>query len=143
MTEHGRRPDDLSHRYGRLRARPSVRAKIAAALAGLGLVAWVAWAAFVAATPDVRTQVLDFTVRDSTRVEVSVAVTADPRARVTCTLRAQSRDHVTTGLRRVVSDPAPTRRRILRTVIETRERAVVVTVVGCRAVRPEEPSSDG
>ncbi len=141
MTEHGRRPDDPSHRYARLRARPSGRAKIATALAGLGLAAWVAWAAFAAATPDVRTQVLDFTVRDSTRVEVSVAVTADPRAQVTCTLRAQNREHATTGLRRVVSGPTAEHRRVLRAVIETRERAVVVTVVGCRVLRPEEEPS--
>jgi hypothetical protein len=37
-----------------------------------------------------------------------------------------------TGIARIVSPPSSAESRVVRTIIKTRDRAVVVTVAGCR-----------
>jgi hypothetical protein len=102
---------------------------VALAAAALG---WLIWAALAAANPDVRSQVLEFRALDDNRVEATVEVVASSGSVVDCTLRAQDADHVTTGVGRLVSPGGSADRRVERTVIKTRDRAVVVTVGGCR-----------
>lgn len=119
-------------RYGTPSPRRRQALRFAIAVVGALLAAWLVWAAVAAATPDVRAQVIGFRVLDDRRVQVSVEVVSEPGVPVACTLRAQDRSHETTALTRVAVPAARTDRRLVRTVVETRTRAVVVTVVGCR-----------
>lgn len=122
----------LAGRYRKANQGRELRTGAAVALVAAASLAWLLWAALAAATPDVRSRILDFRVLDDHRVEATVEVVADRRSAVACTLRAQDGDHVTTGVTRVVIRPGSSARRVVRSVIETRDRGVVVTVVGCR-----------
>ena len=109
-----------------------VGGRVALAVVAAAASAWLLWAALAAANPDTRSQILDFRVLDDHRVEAAVELVTDPGSTIDCTLRAQDADHVVTGIARIVSPPSSAESRVVRTIIKTRDRAVVVTVAGCR-----------
>ena len=128
--------DALAVRYGRSRRAGGWPVRLGVALVALSLLAWVIWAALAGSSPEVRSQVLTFEVQDERLVRTSVEILADPSAKIVCTLRAQDRSHGITGVARVVSAQGDGNRRVVTTMIETQERAVSVSVVGCQ-VEPD------
>jgi hypothetical protein len=130
-SPHDRPPE----RYGG-RPRPGRRRAGVIALAVLagGLLAFVIWAAWHAATPDVRFGLLGFSVPGEDRVEVRFEVVADREATLRCDLRAENLRREIVGSTRVEVGPAAQSRRIVTAVVRTRERAVAAVVESCRRV---------
>ena len=98
--------------------------------------AWVLWAALGASTPDVRSDLLGFTVPDAGSARARIEVTADARSAVICTLQAQDRDHAPVGVTRATLPAGSDATRRATVVVRTRGRAVTVVIVGCRLERP-------
>jgi hypothetical protein len=130
MTTSGpARPAGRYDNRGR-RPRPGVVAALVVLVAGFG--AWVLWAGLGAATPDVRSDLLDFRIVNTGSVRARVEVTADARRPVTCTLQAEDRNHEPVGLARTTLPAGPDSTRRATVVVRTRSLAVTAVIVGCR-----------
>lgn len=98
---------------------------------------WLGWAALGAATPQTRSNVLGFRVLDDHRLEVRFEVTASRDSAVTCSIQALGRSTDVVGISAVTIGAGRSDRRLARTVVRTRERAVTATLAGCRLVPPD------
>jgi Domain of unknown function (DUF4307) len=94
--------------------------------------AWVLWAALGAATPDVRSELVSFTIVDARSVRARIEVTADARRPVTCTVQAEDSHHEPVGIARSTLRAGPDGTRHARVVVRTRSLAVTVVIAGCR-----------
>ncbi len=98
----------------------------AAVMVATAFVAWVVWAGLSATAPDVTAQVTGFVVPGPDKIQVEVAVAADP-GRVSCRLRALGSDRETVGVTTLrVRVPSSGR---VETSVSVRTRATAVTAV--------------
>jgi uncharacterized protein DUF4307 len=106
----------------------------AVALAFLG---WVVWAAWDAANPETRSDLLGFRVLDDHRVEVRFEVIASSGSPVTCSVQALDSAQTAVGVTDVTVPAGSSDRREGRAVVRTRDKAVSATVTGCRLDRDD------
>jgi hypothetical protein len=122
-------------RYGEPARRARPRTVAAVVVLAAAFVGWVIWAALGAASPEVRSQLVSFTVLADSRIRVTIEVTADRERPVDCTLQAEDRNHQPVGLGRVTLGPGDQATRTATTVVRTRARPVTAVIVGCRVNR--------
>jgi hypothetical protein len=116
------------------RPRPGAVAALVVLVGGFG--AWVLWAGLGAATPDVRSDVLDFRIVNAGSVRARIEVSADARRPVTCTVQAEDRNHVPVGLVRTTLPAGTDATRRAVVVVRTRSIAVTAVIAGCRLGPP-------
>jgi hypothetical protein len=116
------------------RPRPGAVAALVVLVGGFG--GWVLWAGLGAATPDVRSDVLDFRIVNAGSVRASIEVSADARRPVTCTVQAEDRNHEPVGLMRTTFPAGPDATRRAVVVVRTRSIAVTGVIAGCRLGPP-------
>ena len=112
---------DLSDRYG-TGGRPRW---LWPAIAAVGVLIGIAWAAWVAFQPrPVSAQLYGYEVVDDNRVDITLDVRRPEPIAVTCTVYAQADDHSTVG-EKTVTVPADDRENArVRISLETERRAV-------------------
>jgi hypothetical protein len=120
---------DLAGRYG-TRGRPRW---LWPAIAAVGVLLGVAWAAWVAFQPKpVSAQLYGYDVIDDHRVQVTLNVHRPEPLAVTCTVYAQAEDHSTVG-EKTVTVPASDRKDVRVSVsLETERRAVTGVLRTCK-----------
>ena len=116
------------------RPRPGAVAALVVLVGGFG--AWVLWAGLGAATPDVRSDVLDFRIVNAGSVRARIEVSADARRPVTCTVQAEDRNHEPVGLVRTTLPAGTDATRRAVVVVRTRSIAVTAVIAGCRLGPP-------
>jgi hypothetical protein len=90
---------------------------------------WLAWAAFVQATPKVSSQLNGFDVVDGQRVHAQIAVRLDSNAvHPRCTVQALASDHTVVGEQTFT--PASGTNDV---TVRTDRRATTVNLIGCTA----------
>ncbi|HQR26049.1 MAG TPA: DUF4307 domain-containing protein [Nocardioides sp.] len=123
---------------GRYGARPrATRWALGTAVAVVvtAFLVWVGWAVWWHSTPDVRSELVGYTVVDEHSVDAVLDVTvAEGADEPRCTLRAMSEDHVAVGELSFV--PVEGRNEV---VIRTERRATSVEKVGCTTPRQNQP----
>jgi hypothetical protein len=130
--------DTLSGRYGApspLRRRATIAGSVAL---GVVFVAWLGWAVYDHATPQVTSELETFSVQDDHTVTAVLVVSlgnADVKA--SCTVRAYAEDHTTVGELTFTPDPGKGRRQV--ETIRTERRATSVEKVGCTAAGQNDP----
>ncbi len=127
--------DVLSQRYGRRpgrarggRARLSVRARIALAVAFAALVGVVSWLAYVNANPATSSMVSAYQVRSDTAIDVTVKVDRDGGKAAECTVQALGRDMSVVGTATVRLAQGDDTASVL---VATTSRAAGATVESC------------
>ncbi len=123
---------ELAARYGA--PTPGRRRLVLVSVACLAAVSlgWLGWTAWFHATPDVRSELVGFSVvsahETTAKVDVSVADGVD----ATCTLRAYSADHTTVG--ELTFEPRHGRNSV---AVRTEREATSIENIGCTA--PGQP----
>lgn len=129
-------PTDLADRYGAprpWRRRAVVGGCVVVAAAFLGWLAWTIWAQ---STPEVRSELVGYHVRDEHAAEATVDVRLDDEdVRASCTVRAFAEDHTVVG--ELVFTPGGSGRS--EQVVRTERRATSVDLVGCTAPGQQRP----
>lgn len=123
---------ELTDRYG---APSAGRRRLAVALVGcLAAVSlgWLAWTAWFHATPDVRSELVGFSVEDDHRTTAEVQVSLGDGVDASCTVRAYAADHTTVG--ELTFTPTDGRNEL---VVRTEREATSVESIGCTA--PGQP----
>lgn len=122
----------MQERYG---VRPAgwgrVTVTLVAFVAGLAL-AWIGWAAWSQATPDVDAGVRSFDVVSPHEVEVVVDVRRESRDAVRCDLSAQADDHSVVGEDELVVPAGEERYLPVTVTLRTSRQATTATVDNCR-----------
>ncbi len=130
--------DTLAQRYGApapWRRRALVIASVALAV---GFVAWLAWTVYEHATPQVTSELEQFSVEDDHTVTAVLVVSLDSAdVKASCTLRAYAEDHTTVGELTFTPDPSEGRRQVQ--TIRTERRATSVEKIGCTAPGQDRP----
>jgi hypothetical protein len=130
--------DTLEERYGAptpWRRRALVTASVAVAVVFL---AWLAWAVYEHATPQVTSELETFSIDDDHAVTAVLVVSLDNAdVKASCTLRAYAEDHSTVGELTFTPDPSKGRRQV--ETIRTERRATSVEKVGCTAPGQDQP----
>ncbi len=97
----------------------------------LAVLAVVAWQRSASA---LRVQTIESTVVSESAVSVTIAMTVDPRARVTCDVEAKAANGMTVGATTVELQPTESRTRQTTVAVPTRLRAVRGEAVRCKGV---------
>jgi len=130
--------DTLAERYGAPSPRRRRLLLAVSAVVVLVFAAWVAWAVYEHATPQVTSELETFSVEDDHSVTAVLLVTLDDAdVRASCTLRAYAEDHTTVGELTFTPDPSRGRRQVQ--TIKTERRATSVEKVGCTAPGQDRP----
>ncbi|WP_426241794.1 DUF4307 domain-containing protein [Nocardioides sp. LHG3406-4] len=123
---------DLADRYG---APTPWRRRLLWVLVGCLAVAclgWLAWTAWFHATPDVRSELVGFSVESAHETTADVDVSVDDDVTASCTVRAYAADHTTVG--ELTFTPASGRNTVS---VRTEREATSIENVGCTA--PGQP----
>jgi hypothetical protein len=130
--------DRMAERYGApapWRRRALITASVALAVVFL---AWLAWAVYEHATPQVTSELETFSIEDDHAVTAVLVVSLDNAdVKASCTLRAYAEDHSTVGELTFTPDPSKGRRQV--ETIRTERRATSVEKVGCTAPGQDQP----
>ena len=121
----GSRPD-LAARYGApspVRRRVLVGAVALLAVVSLGWLVWVAW---FHGTPEVRSELVTWSVVDDHEATATLSVTLDDGVAASCVVQALAADHTTVG--EVAFRPVDGRNEV---TIRTERRATSVNRIGC------------
>ncbi len=122
----------MQERYGvRMAASRPVTITIVAVATAVAL-AWLGWAAWSQATPDVRAAVHSFDVVSSHEVEVVVDVHRENEGSVRCDLSAQADDHSVVGEDELVVPAGDERDLQVTATLRTSRQATIATVDNCR-----------
>jgi Domain of unknown function (DUF4307) len=120
----------MAERYGVTPPRRRLLAVAALAVAGVVLLGWLAWSAWVQGTTSVSGQVVSFDVVSPHRIDVTVQISHPADAAAQCTLEAQAVDHTVVG-QVLVSVPAGEGAGKVTSTIKTDREATSATVTGC------------
>ena len=122
----------LAERYGT--DRPTRRPLIVVAVTVLALVllAWLVWAAWVQATPDVRGGLSSYHVVSEHAVTVQIEVRRGSGDAVTCTVQALAEDHAVVGDDAVTIPAGAAGDVSFEATVTTDRRATTATVSDCR-----------
>ncbi len=125
-------PHRPAGRYGDVSGQ---RRALAGTLAGVllgALAAYVGWAAWHHSRPEVAAGVRTYDVVSDARVDVTLEVVRDPRARASCVLRARDRPGNVVGTVEIPVEAGGRGTRVVPASVPTRARAVVAELVSCR-----------
>ena len=131
----------LADRYGA--PRPNRRRALVAASSSVAAVflAWLGWAAWSHATPEVTSQLVGFDVVDEHRAVARLSVNlAGQQVEASCRLRAIAEDHTVVGERVVTVSGARIEESATLTVdLRTERRATSVESIGCTTDEQPRP----
>ncbi len=138
---HGGMTDaSLAERYGApspLRRRMLV---VVSVLVGAVFLAWLGWTALSHGTPEVRSEMLTYTIDGEHAATARVDVRIADDAVATCLLRAHAEDHTVVGeLSFEVSADDLGSRTTLEREVRTERRATSIELVGCTTPGQQRP----
>ncbi|MBA3782572.1 DUF4307 domain-containing protein [Nocardioides sp. InS609-2] len=123
---------ELADRYGAPtagRRRLVVIAVVCVAAVCLG---WLGWTAWFHVTPDVRSELVGFSVVSTHETTAEIDVSVDDAVDASCTVRAYSADHTTVG--ELTFEPVNGRNSV---AVRTEREATSIENIGCTA--PGQP----
>jgi len=129
-SNHATAPQTLDERYGRGRSPGWLPYILVGALAAV-LLAWLVWAAWQHATPDVRGELRGYEVVSDHEISVKIDVVRSGGAAVACTVRALAEDHSVVGEDVVTLAAGEAGSLGIEASIETDRRATAATVTDC------------
>ncbi|QIX27783.1 DUF4307 domain-containing protein [Nocardioides sp. JQ2195] len=116
---------DLSDRYGTNRSLGRI-VVVGAAVLVVAFVGWLAWATWFHSTPEVTSELGNYSVVDAHTVEAQAHVRLEDDADASCKIRALADDHAVVG--ELNFTPVDGRNEL---TIRTERRATSVDLVGC------------
>ena len=124
----------LDARYGNTRSR-RLRMRTVAIVAGAGVllvaVAWALWVGLFGATASIETQDVGYTVVDSHAIDIRSQVSADPGAKVSCSIEALNEKFAIVGWRVITLPAVAERNRVFTERVRTSEPAVSGLIGSC------------
>lgn len=124
---------DLSDRYGTNRSRGRLIVVVSVVVVAVFAV-WLAWATWFHATPEVTSELGNYSVVDAHRVEAEAHVSLEDGAEANCKIRALAADHAVVG--ELNFTPVDGRNEL---TIRTERKATSVDLVGCTAPGQNRP----
>ena len=123
---------DLAERYGAPTAGRRRLVWIAVACLAAVCLGWLGWTTWFHATPDVRSELVGFSVVSTHETTATIDVSVDDEVDASCTLRAYAADHATVG--ELTFTPQNGRNSV---AVRTEREATSIENIGCTA--PGQP----
>jgi hypothetical protein len=129
-------PTDLTDRYGAPSARRRSALLAVVVVVVAAFLGWLGWTIWSQSTPEVRSNLIGWHVRDEHTATATVQVElADDDVEASCTLRAYAEDHTVVGELAFAPDASGRTEQTVRTERE----ATSVELVGCTAPGQNRP----
>ncbi len=123
---------ELADRYGAPRPGRRRLLLVAVVLVAAVCLGWLGWTAWFHATPDVRSELVGFSVVSTHETTAEVDVSVGDGVEASCTVRAYSSDHSTVG--ELTFEPRNGRNSL---AVRTEREATSIENIGCTA--PGQP----